>query len=537
MAKVPRGGAAREFSEHIRGVDRDSPAATANRLSSIARRVYHNDRELQLVLLVFMLLWYGALLWISWRLWWPVPSWNLTFNSLLDHLLQGRFDVDPQIIGGEGFLRDGRVYSYFGIWCALLRLPLWVFHGMSLDVTLWSCLAAACIAGVAKVRAALLVRRHAIRTPMIELAITLMLAYAVLGGSAVGALGASLVQEVILWAYAFAALFVYLALKGLINRHFDLKTLSWMACCAGLALLTRVSTGIGLILALVLLLLVLAAQHRWNKAKPSLAAMERQGVALTEKRMLAPLGILGAFVAATGIVNYGRWGNPATFANYDLYMLRTYFPGFVQTMHKYGPFNLLRIPFSLAYYFVPIWVLHGPSGQLFFESTRTHYFGDVELPPSSFFLTDLLPVCFIVLLAITLWRRRSRHLPPAGRWAAALAIGLLAPCILMLMLDWQAYRYRMEFYPEIDLLAFLGLYFAVTDMAALSSFTRWRQWITAGLAVSVVASLLAFSLDVLSGDGPPQEILRPGVVQYYSGQAAQHYHRAMTHFAGFPSQR
>jgi hypothetical protein len=444
--------------------------------------------------------------------------------------------VDPQIVGVEGFLRDGRVYSYFGIWCALLRLPLWILHRMDVDVTLWSCLAAACIAGVAKVRAVLLVRRHAARSSIVELAITLMLAYAVLGGSAVGGLGASLVQEVILWAYAFAALFVYLAIKGLINKHFDLKTLSWMACCAGLALLTRVSTGAGLILALLLLLLVLTAQHRWHKAKPSSEGMEPPGAAFTEQRVLAPLGILGAFVAATGMVNYFRWGNPATFADYNSYLLQDYFPGFVQTMHKYGLFNLRRIPFSLAYYFVPIWVLHGPGGQLFFESTRTQFFGDVELPPSSFFLTDLLPLCFIVLLAITLWRRRSCGLPPAGRWAAALAIGLLAPCILLLMLDWQAYRYRMEFYPEIDLLAFLGLYFTVTNMTTLSRFARWRQWITAGLAVSVVASLLAFSLDVLSGDGPPEEILRSGVVQYYHDRAAQHYHRAMTHFADSLSQ-
>src|SRR5438128_4907859 len=45
------------------------------------------------------------------------------FNSMLLHLLQGSFDVDPEAIGREGFVRDGLTYSYFGIALALLRLP------------------------------------------------------------------------------------------------------------------------------------------------------------------------------------------------------------------------------------------------------------------------------------------------------------------------------------------------------------------------------------------------------------------------------
>ena len=52
----------------------------------------------------------------------PVP-YGLTFNSMLLHLLQGRFDVDPQTIGDEGSLRNGLVYTYFGVLPALLRLP------------------------------------------------------------------------------------------------------------------------------------------------------------------------------------------------------------------------------------------------------------------------------------------------------------------------------------------------------------------------------------------------------------------------------
>ena len=62
----------------------------------------------------------------------PVP-FGLTFNSMAAHLLAGRFDVDPAAVGAEGFARDGRIYAYFGIFCALLRLPWLAAGGAGVD--------------------------------------------------------------------------------------------------------------------------------------------------------------------------------------------------------------------------------------------------------------------------------------------------------------------------------------------------------------------------------------------------------------------
>src|SRR5205085_733985 len=39
---------------------------------------------------------------------------GLTFNSMLLHLFQGQFDVDPRTIGDEGIVRNGLSYTYFG---------------------------------------------------------------------------------------------------------------------------------------------------------------------------------------------------------------------------------------------------------------------------------------------------------------------------------------------------------------------------------------------------------------------------------------
>ena len=485
------------------------PASRGGRLKAFARRVYGDDCKLQWALLAFMALCYGALFGISWRLAQSDPL-RLTFNSMLEHMLHGRFDVDPQVVKTEGFLRNGRIYSYFGVWCALLRLPLWIVRRMNVDITFWSCLTAVCVAGMAKVRAVLLIRKRALDRSSASWAIGLMLAYVVLGGSAIAYLAESLYQEAMFWAYAFAAIFVYFAVKGIVRGSFDMRALTCMATCAGLALLTRVSAGVGLILATLLLLFALVLQPRAGEMLAGSPRIKWLANAVTEGRILLPLGILAVFIAATGAVNYFRWGNPAVFANYDLYMERNSWPSFVSSLHTYGAFNLRRIPFGLAYYFLPVWVLHCPSGQLLFESTLTRLFGDIELPPSSFLLTDLLPLCFILLLAVAAWRRRGSRSRATGQWVLSVSLGLLAPCVLMLTLAWMIYRYRLEFYPEIDFLALLGLYFSVTDEAMLAKLSGFRRWLTAALTVSVFASFMALALFDLSGDELPQFCCVPG---------------------------
>jgi hypothetical protein len=466
------------------------------------------DRRLQLMLLAFMLFWYGTLLWLSVgpaQLKAPV---NMTFNSMLAHLLKGQFDVDPRIVGDEGFIRNGRVYAYWGIWCALLRLPLWILHRMNVDMTAWSCLAAVCAAGMAKVRAVLLLQRHGAHDPVAKSAISLMLAYIVLGGSGTGYLKSSIYQEVIFWAAAFGAIFVYFAIKGLVNRQFDLGTLCWMALCAGLALLTRVSTGIGLILTFGLLLLILVVQSGIG-APDRRPVIQRWKQALLDRSILVPLAILAVCIAAAGAVNYFRWGSPMTFGDFRFYLENKNFPDRIARESMYGLFNFQRIPFGVLYYFFPVWALKTSGGGLLFEQAQLRWFDLIEPPPSSFLLTDLLPLCFIAFLIIALFRRRLRILLPVSQ-CAALAAGLLVPCILMLSYISMTYRYRMEFYPEIDFLAFLGLYSILTDQETRAKFGRCRIWMEAALIVSAVASFAALILYDVSLFGPAQAILRHG---------------------------
>ncbi len=87
----------------------------------------------------------------------PRPvTMGLVFNSMMQHMLHGRFDVDPATIlsGGEVYVRDGRSYAYFGIFCALLRLPLLAIGRPDLDMTVVSIGCATLLGVWARLRAA-----------------------------------------------------------------------------------------------------------------------------------------------------------------------------------------------------------------------------------------------------------------------------------------------------------------------------------------------------------------------------------------------
>jgi hypothetical protein len=100
----------------------------------------------------------------------------------------------------------------------------------------------------------------------------------------------------------------------------------------------------------------------------------------------------------------------------------------------------------------------------------------------------------------------------------------------MMMASSLAYRYRMEFYPEIDFLALLGLYLTVSDDAMLAKFARCRRWVTAALMVSIVSSFAALTLYDLGGTGGTERDVTDGIAHYYRQEAAEKYQRLMKHY-------
>ena len=97
-----------------------------------------------LVLVVVAFLYYTFLIaGHSFELFGPTEL-GMSFNSMLEHLQRGQFDIDPQAIRFEGYVHNGKTYSYFGILPALLRLPLYaVGYLKRYDVTRLYCAIAA----------------------------------------------------------------------------------------------------------------------------------------------------------------------------------------------------------------------------------------------------------------------------------------------------------------------------------------------------------------------------------------------------------
>lgn len=419
-------------------------------------------------------------------------TYGLNFNSMLLHLLRGRFDVDPAAIGYEGYLRDGAVYSYFGILPALLRAPfLWLPDFAATDFTRLSCLVAVSLMALLKLRAVLLVWETS-ATAWRPVILSLLIAVILLSGPQIQFLRPSVYQEVLLWQGVFAAAFVLLVLRGWISpAGFTPGLLSALAADAGLCLLTGVSTGLGLYVAVGLIWL-------WQADQAT-----RRGREWTRLGELwaAPL-LLIVFAGVTAVVNLERWGNPLVFVDLSrgLIGMAARHGGGPSNPAAYGAFNPIRLPFGLGYYFLPLWVLHDGSGHLWWQGFTDRTMIDVELPPSSFFVSDPLLVGLALYGAIRL--RRATAMPRRALIALA-ALGLGVPAVLMLMALAMTFRYRLEFYPLLELGALVGfrcLLAAAPRRIPVALFAS-------AAAVSIIAAHLLWLAYMLSPFGKGSEHL------------------------------
>jgi hypothetical protein len=423
-------------------------------------------------------------------------------NSMLLHLLHGTFDVDPRTIGPEGFVRNGLTYAYFGIALALFRAPFLAFRDFATtDYTRFSCLVAVSAMGAFNLASLLTVWRAVGRPERRPLLVILALVL-LFGGAQIQFLMASLWQEATLWGAALAAAFVYLVVGGYYSRRgFTAGRLAGLAAVAGLCLLTRVSTALGLYVALGLLMLQLLWQE-WRDGRP----LRLLGAIILGPVIPAGLILLG-FVAIAGFVNYQRWGNPLAFTgDMDSYLLAR--PEWSALLARYGSFNIVRLGYGLAYYFVPVWASRTPDGTLLWSAFQHRTICSVELPPASFLLSDPLIVGLAVFALVQLVANRE-----ALNRAIAVPVlaGLFVPIGLMLTFNSMAFRYRLEFYPFFDLCAFLGF-------AVLVSRPKTPLLIPSAAAaiLGIVASHGLWILYVLGRFGDASERLAGmGVISFY----------------------
>lgn len=438
----------------------------------------------------------------------PVEN-GLTFNSMLAHLLHGEFDVDPAAISFEGFVRGGKTYAYFGVFVALLRLPLVLVGDLAhLDVTVLSCLMAGVTIAASQSIAIVMVWRALPPSGLRQLLGGTLVVATLLSGPEITFLKPSIYQEVVLWANALAAAFVSSAVYGMLRGGFGGGLLTGMAILAGLCLNTRVSTAVGPYAATGLLLL----RSAWLAAK-NVENGRRALIAL-----LAPAAVLAIFAAASGVVNYERFGNPLTFADARLNLVyQNIYPQRLIVLTEHGVFNPARIGYALFYYLLPLWAIRASDGDFIFAAFQHRFFDSVELPPAGLLLSDSLIVSLAALSVLLAWRRRRR--PGIDTSSMSLvAAGLSLPMLLMLTFVSLSYRYRGEFYPLIQFLACAGFFLVCARSApwVAAPPASLRTLALIGCVLSILGSHVSLVLYDFSGFGAAEDIVPDrSVVGYY----------------------
>jgi hypothetical protein len=398
------------------------------------------------------------------------------FDNMLVHLLRGEFTVDGSIIDYEAFTRNGKTYSYFGIFPALLRLVAMPFTDVStVELARVSCLTAVVIFVALQLRMLLIAHNSLLPGSRVPWALTVMAAATVFSGPQLYILGTAYIyQEPILWSAAMAAAFNLIVLRAALGgtglRSRDLVS---MAVLAGLAINTRPTIGVALYLGTVLL--VMWTAWRRHEGERRLSANPRGiGTAiaalLRDRSVLWSVVVLGLLGIAVSVVNFERWGNPFSFGDFHCNYWIRHNPSRLAVLENYGDLNLGRMWIGALYYATGIPYLL-KSVPPFAAYLQARYVA-IEAPPIAPLLTNPLT---ILLAGIGLYRLWTRPRPPVdGVAILRLAlIGNASAVAMIFMASGLALRYRFDLAPFMTLAAVVG--YRCVSLTAAESSEAWRK--------------------------------------------------------------
>ena len=290
-------------------------------------------------------------------------SFGCTFTSAWDNLLKGRFDVDPYCIGFEAFVRDGKTYTNFGIFPALLRGIIELFFKRG--DTDWSRISCILAATIIVIFCTLAYLSNALKNSKDSITVyfyTLLFGLTIAFGSPVVILlsSAFIYHEVILWGLAWACVFIWAFIKFINGKIVSPVLLLTMSLSSGLALLSRVTFGLHIIFIFVLLMLVVIfavvdsiLTNKIIKKTLEIIQWSKPKMSLSQATFVLTCGIIPLLLCISFSlkVNFEKWGDPFCFCSYKYYP--HFSPTDLQNIERTGVFNLYRIPYSAAFYFIP----------------------------------------------------------------------------------------------------------------------------------------------------------------------------------------
>jgi hypothetical protein len=419
---------------------------------------------------------------------------GLVFNDMAVRLLHLDMTIDPRLISFEGFVRDGHTYAYFGIFPALLRIPLVLAGASRFPLSRISCLLALWIVSFTTIRLTQIVLADSMRTPAVRKIAAAALLGATFSGPPIYVLAsAAIYHEAIFWASAWSVVFNFIVIRRVFaGQSLRPKDFILLALAAGCGLLTRVTCGVMLYLGLALLLIWPALL----RLKTSTSRDAFNQLWSTSRQAAPAVAIVVAFAAAQAAIDYGRWGDVLAVAPQQYY--QTWHPRHAERVARFmrhGGLELARIPIAGLYYSVAVKV--DDVFQAFFQE---HYDG-IEGPR----MFGLLCAPWMILCSALGVSTTARH-PLRSGLLLPLVITNLVGFLLLLSIFDLAQRYTFDGWAFLVLTSALGA--RLLMQRANNAPGRGGQWlarigIAAALTGIVVshATLLRYKINY-SGTDP-----------------------------------
>ncbi len=389
---------------------------------------------------------------------------GMTYANVWEHLLQGRWDVDPDV-NVELFVFDHKYYVYFGIFPALIRGMLTLFYDIHDSVPRLGLLIAAMILAVAHVITAIQFDLHKGETKRY---FYLLVGVLLLGTPAVYILTpAHSYHEAILWSLAMDAVFNLFFIRFALSP--GKNTVLRLICLGPLAasvILSRASVGIAPFLALAILGLLLFLRFI-NKQKQDFLTW----VPVISFSRLALVAVVWFLCGCSALyVNYKKFGDPLNFQPLENYVVFQNEDGTFNdrglAIAKYGVFRWDNSVPMFEYYFIPHadnFSKHWPYLVLG-NTIYSHYFSShIDYRESRTFMPLTLSAPFLLFFSLFGLFRRPRSWSAFHRDGSylldTLAFANLAPGLILLGMWGACLRYSVDFLPALVTGTLLTFYF------------------------------------------------------------------------------
>jgi hypothetical protein len=161
--------------------------------------------------------------------------------------------------------------------------------------------------------------------------------------------------------------------------------------------------------------------------------------------ILPPIAILGLAVVVVGVINFERWGNALTFADFHYY--NNISANLIPILNTYGEFNVSRIWIGALQYATDIpYLLHTLPPFAEFLRARVVY---IEAPPITPVLTNPLTIILAGIGLYRVWWHPVTIL-------RLVLIGHASAVVLVLGYWFFLLHYRFDFAPFFTLAALIG---------------------------------------------------------------------------------